>query len=305
MKLSELPEDLGLAIVRDAEFHNLGFFFDDLENKLAFVEAFRFVPPARKAKGICAILCPPELASSFSQVQGLATTAEPRRVFFLVQKFLVERTRFYGVPLVTEIHPSARIHPRAWIAEQGVRIGPDSVVEANVVIDHAVIVGSHVRIGAGSVIGAEGFQPARLGHEVLQMAHGGGVKIEDHAEIFANAVVARGVFRQSTTIGEYARVGNGAFISHNVQIGKRSFVGHNAVVNGNTVVGDDAWIGPNATIANLLRIGERATVTLGATVIESVVPGARVTGMTALPHRRLLRHIASIASRPANQSPTC
>ena len=86
-------------------------------------------------------------------------------------------------------------------------------LEANVVIDHAVIVGSHVRIGAGSVIGAAGFQPARLGHEVLQMAHGGGVKIEDHVEIFANAAIARGVFRQSTTIGEYARVGNGAFVS--------------------------------------------------------------------------------------------
>ena len=84
--------------------------------------------------------------------------------------------------------------------------------------------------------------------------------------------------------------------SHNVQVGKRTFIGHNAVVNGNSVVGADAWIGPNATIANLLQIGEHATVTLGATVIESVAPGARVTGMTALPHRRLLRHIASIAS---------
>lgn len=295
MKLSELPEDFGVAIVRDAEFHNLGFFFDDLEDKLAFVEAPRFVPAARRAKGICAILCTPELAPSFTQVQGLATTAEPRRVFFLVQQCLVDRTRFYGAHLATVIHPSARIHPRAWIAEHGVRIGSDCVVEANVVIDHAVIVGEHVRIGAGSVIGSAGFQPARLGRQVLQMAHGGGVKIEDHAEIFANAVIARGVFRQSTTIGEYARVGNGAFVSHNVQIGKRAFVGHNAVVNGNTVVGEDAWIGPNATIANLLRIGERATVTLGATVIESVAPGARVTGMIALPHRRLLRHIASIA----------
>jgi len=85
MKLSELPEDLGLAIVRDAEFHNLGFFFDDLEHKLAFVEASRFVSPAHRAKGIRAILCTPELASSFSQIHGLATTAEPRRVFFLIQ----------------------------------------------------------------------------------------------------------------------------------------------------------------------------------------------------------------------------
>jgi len=71
--------------------------------------------------------------------------------FFRVQQFLVEKTRFYGAPCVTEVHPSACIHPRAWIAERGVRIGPDSVVEANAVIGRAVIVGSHVRIGAGSI----------------------------------------------------------------------------------------------------------------------------------------------------------
>jgi hypothetical protein len=106
MKLSELPEDLGLAIVRDAEFRNLGFFFDDLEDKLAFVEASRFVPPARKAKGIQAILCTPELAASFLRVEGLTT--EPRRVF-RVQQFWSRRPDFYGA--CTEIHQSlAYIH---------------------------------------------------------------------------------------------------------------------------------------------------------------------------------------------------
>jgi UDP-3-O-[3-hydroxymyristoyl] glucosamine N-acyltransferase len=126
------------------------------------------------------------------------------------------------------------------------------------------------------------------------MAHAGGLSVEDNVEVFANAVIARAVFRQMTSVGEHSRIGNGAFVSHNVQLGKRCFVGHNSSINGNTTVGDDTWIGPNATISNLLRIGERSRISLGAVVIRSVPPDTHVTGMSAIAHRRMLRHIASI-----------
>jgi len=123
------------------------------------------------------------------------------------------------------------------------------------------------------------------------------VRVHDHVQIFANAVIARAVFRQMTTIGEYSQIGNGAFVSHNVQIGKRCFIGHKSTINGNTSIEDDAWIGPNATISNMLRIGHEAQVSLGAVVIRSVPPKARVTGMTAMDHRRMLRHMASVFPR--------
>src|SRR5205823_5613829 len=105
------------------------------------------------------------------------------------------------------------------------------------------------------------------------------------------------VFRQMTTIGEYAQIGNGAFVSHNVHVGQRCFIGHNSTINGNTTIEDDAWIGPGATISNLLRIGRGAQVSLGAVVIRSVPPGTRVTGVTAMEHRRMLRHMASVFPR--------
>ena len=295
MKLSELPAKLGLNVVRDAEFKNLGLLFDDLEEKLVFVEGPHVVNAIARAHGVCSILCPPELATRFSAYQGLATSRDPRIGFFDIQKFLVERTEFYAAPFTTQIACSARIHPRAWIDESNVRIGPDTIVDANVVVERGTSIGSRVRVRSGAVIGSEGFQTAGRETRVLQMAHGGGVNIADDVQIFANAIIARAVFRHATTIGEFSMVGNGAFVSHNVRIGKRCLVGHNAVVNGNTVIDDDAWIGPNATIANLLRIGSSARITLGATVIESVPAGAHVTGMTAIPHRRMLRHIASFA----------
>ena len=57
MKLSELPENLGIRVVKDAEFHNLGFLFDELPDKLVFLEAPRFLAAARRSKGICCMLC--------------------------------------------------------------------------------------------------------------------------------------------------------------------------------------------------------------------------------------------------------
>lgn len=294
MRLSDIAPRLQVTVVRDAEFSNLGFLFDDLPDKLIFVEAPHFVSAARKARGIKCVLCTAELASSFPGVEGLATTAEPKLTFFHLQQFLVEETDFYGAPFPTVIHPSARIHPRAWIAPDNVRIGPGTVVEVNVSVGQGSLIGAGVHIRAGAVLGAEGFQSARHAGGILQMAHGGGLSVRDNVEIFANAVIARAVFRQMTFVGEHSRVGNGAFVSHNVQLGRRCFVGHNASVNGNTVIGDDAWIGPNATISNLLSIGARSRISLGAVVIQSVPADTHVTGMPAIAHRRMLRHVASI-----------
>jgi UDP-3-O-[3-hydroxymyristoyl] glucosamine N-acyltransferase len=287
-------------VVRDAEFQNLGLLFDDLPDKLLFVEDRRFVAPARAARGRRAILCTPRLANSFPDVDGLATAVEPRLAFFHLQQFLVEETQFYGATVPTAIHPSARIHPRAWIAPNNVTIGPGCVVDANAVIDERTTIGAGVHVRAGAVLGAEGFQAASFPGGLLQMAHGGGLTVRDGVEIFANAVVAGAVFRQMTTLGEHARIGNGAFISHNVQVGRRCFIGHNSTINGNSTIGDEAWIGPGATISNLLHIGERAQVSLGAVVIRSVPPDSRVTGTTAVEHRRMLRHMVSISQANGN-----
>jgi UDP-3-O-[3-hydroxymyristoyl] glucosamine N-acyltransferase len=295
MRLSDISHRLEATLLRDGEFQNLGFFFDDLPDKLLFVEDPRFVPAALASKGRSCILCTPELAHSFRQ-GGLATTLEPRKTFFDLQQLLAE-TEFYWNTFATEIHPSARIHPRAYVAPVDVKIGAETTIEANVVVGERTLIGSGVTIRAGTVIGTEGFQPGRYPDRIMQMVHAGGVAIDNNARIFANVVIARAVFRQMTTIGEHAQIGNGAFVSHNVQIGKRCFVGHNCTINGSTSIGDDAWIGPNSTISNLLTIGERARVSLGAVVIQSVAPDAHLTGMAAAEHRRMLRHVASTFPR--------
>jgi UDP-3-O-[3-hydroxymyristoyl] glucosamine N-acyltransferase len=121
------------------------------------------------------------------------------------------------------------------------------------------------------------------------MVHAGGVHLQSGCKIFAGAIIARGVFREFTHIGVQARIGNCAFLSHNVSIGTRAFIGHGAIVNGNVSIGDAAWIGPGAIIANNLAIGSYVHVGLGSTVIRDLKRDARVLGAVAVKTDRMLR----------------
>jgi UDP-3-O-[3-hydroxymyristoyl] glucosamine N-acyltransferase len=126
------------------------------------------------------------------------------------------------------------------------------------------------------------------------MTHAGGVRLGDRVQVMANAVIATGVFHEFTDIGPDVRIGNCAFVSHNVRIGRRSIIGHGAIVNGNIDIGEDVWIGPSASLVNGIRIGDRAHVALGSVVICSLESDQWVAGNFAIRHRALLKHVASI-----------
>ena len=132
---------------------------------------------------------------------------------------------------------------------------------------------------------------------MLEMRHAGGLRLERGARVLGGAVVATGVFRDSTVLSRDVRVGSQAFVSHNVTIGERSMIGHGAIVNGCVVIGDDAWIGPGSVIANDLEIGAGAFVSLGAAVIRNVPAGAHISGNFAVPHKKFLRFLSEQLDR--------
>jgi acetyltransferase-like isoleucine patch superfamily enzyme len=165
-------------------------------------------------------------------------------------------------------------------------------VAPNCAIHDGCDIAARTSIRSGAVLGGAGFQTCRDGDGLLELAHGGGLEIGEDAIIFENAVIARGVFRQSTRIGPQTRVGAGAFVSHNVQAGARTHIGHGAVVNGNVRIGDGVWIGPGAVISNKLSIGSGARISLGSVVAADVAAGEHVSGNLARPHREFLRGLS-------------
>lgn len=293
MTLGEVASWTSAQVVRDGRFANLGFVSDPKDRMLTFVEAPRFVTAAVTLPQVSCVLTTPELIGTFPEGTALAVADDPRRCFFEIHNHLAMETDFYGRGFASIIHESAWLHPRCWIDEQNVLIGPRVTVGPNASILGRAVLGEGTVIHAGAVIGATGFQTSHRRSDAIELVHAGMTEIGPACHVFANAVVARGLFRQSTRIGRGCRVGNAAFVSHNCVLGDGVFVGHGAVVNGNVSVGANAWIGPGATVVHQVAIGEAAQVSLGATVIRDVLSGQRVTGSLAMEHRKMLRLMAT------------
>jgi UDP-3-O-[3-hydroxymyristoyl] glucosamine N-acyltransferase len=261
---------------------------------VVFLEDERFLKDHLVTPAVSCVITTAALARHLDAVPGLAVCDEPRRCFFELHNHLALNTDFYWHDFSTVIDPTAKVHPRAFVAERNVRIGANTVIEPNVTIMERSLIGASVIIRAGVVLGSAGFQTARCNAGLLDMVHAGGIHVHDRVEMLSNAVIAAAVFRQFTTIGESARIGNVAFVSHNAQVGARCFIGHGSVLNGNVRLGEDVWIGPGATISNNVTIGDGAKVSLGATVVGNVPAGMRVSGQFAVEHAKALHHMETL-----------
>lgn len=294
--LSDVAALCGLEVVRDAPVANLGFVSSPLAGMLTFADSVSFVDTAVQ-RGCHALIVPPSLLARVPRHVGVMASATPGDTFRELHEALAIRTDFYGADVETRVHPRARVHPTVTIDPHNVLIAEDVEVGAGCVLSGRVTLGRRVKIFPGTVIGTAGLQTMTFGGQRHELSHVGGVTIGDDAVVFANATIARGLFRQDTVVGESGRIGNNTFISHNTRLGRGTTVGHGAIVNGNVLVGDDVWIGPGASIANDVTIGGGARIDLGATVIGSVAPGKHVGGPPAIDHHTVLREVSTWRSR--------
>jgi UDP-3-O-[3-hydroxymyristoyl] glucosamine N-acyltransferase len=281
-----------LTVTRDASVTTLGFVSSPCDGMLAFALTEQVLAAAVQ-HGCRALIVPHALVPLVPEHIGVIASDTPADVFRQLHNALAEGTDFYGADVESRIHPGARVHPTATVGTHNVRVADGAVVGAGCVINGRVTLGQRVEIGPGAVIGASGFQTIRSGKRWHELVHAGGVSIGDDAIVFANATVARGLFRQDTVIGEGCRIGNNAVVSHNVRLGCRTTVGHGAIVNGNVDAGHEVWIGPGASVANNVKIGDCARVDLGGVVIGNLPPGEHVGGPPAIDHHAMLREVAT------------
>jgi UDP-3-O-[3-hydroxymyristoyl] glucosamine N-acyltransferase len=294
--LGSVASEIGAVVRRDAEFRSLGYLGHRLPRvrMLAFLEHERFLPRVASQPDLGAVLTTDALADRVPQGLGVLVHSRPGPAFYALHNHLAVATDFYWDDFPSEIHPSARVHPRAHVAERNVRLGRDCVVEPGAVVLGRTIAGDGVRIRAGSVIAADGMELKRVDGAVVRLEHAGGVRLGDRVEVHANAVVVRAVFGGFTEIGDDTVVGSLVNVAHGVRIGRRCFLPDTCMLAGAVTVGDDVVIDPNATIAHELHLGDGCRITLGAVVTKDVPAGQKVSGNFAIPHDRFLRFIRSI-----------
>ncbi len=155
-------------------------------------------------------------------------------------------------------------------------------IHPTAVISNAKI-GKNVIIGAGTVIGGEGFgyMPDENG-ELIQFPHIGGVIIEDDVEIGANVCIDRGALGD-TIIGRGTKIDNLVHIAHNVKIGKNCQIICQVGIGGSVEIGDNCFIGIGAVIRNQKSIGKNVVIGMGAVVVKDVPNNSTVIGNPARP----------------------
>jgi UDP-3-O-[3-hydroxymyristoyl] glucosamine N-acyltransferase len=281
-ELATLPE---WPVLRDSSINSFGFVESAIDRRIVFAESQLALATALHSSGVGAVITLPMFADEVrASGRGVVVADTPRRRFVEAHNWLAAHTNFYGEPCASRIDASAYVATSAHVDEFGVVVGPGCRLEARSVVLAGTELGAGVIVQAGAVLGALGFQCMRFSDAVIDCIHVGQLRIADRVVVMANAVVAKAVFRQATTIGADCRIGNNAFVSHNCQVGERCLIGHGAVIAGNCVIGQRTVVGPGVTCADRIVVGNDATLTMGAVVTKNVAPHSRVTGNFAVPH---------------------
>jgi UDP-N-acetylglucosamine acyltransferase len=175
------------------------------------------------------------------------------------------------------IHPTAVIHPRARIGSS-VRIGPFTVIDAEVTVGDECELGPHVyltgatklgarnRIHAGAVIG-DVPQDLRFRGGSTQVVIGDENVIREHVTIHRS-----NSGEEPTRLGSNNLLMAHCHVGHNASIGNHVIVANGALLAGHVTIYDRVFISGNCLVHQFVRIGTLALMQGGAGISKDLPP---------------------------------
>lgn len=194
------------------------------------------------------------------------------------------------------IGDNAVIYPGCFIGPD-CRIGDDLLLYPNVTIYDNTIIGNHVTIHAGTVIGEDGFGYATHGGLHFKIPQIGNVIIEDDVEIGANCAIDRAGLG-STVIGKGAKFSNLIAIGHGSHVGPHCLLVAQVGIAGSTKLGHHVTLGGQVGVVGHITVGDNVTVGAKSGVINNVDSGQTLLGQPALPIQETKRQVLMIAKLP-------
>jgi UDP-N-acetylglucosamine acyltransferase len=185
------------------------------------------------------------------------------------------------------IHPSAVVEAGAKLG-QGVKIGPFSIVGADVVLGDGCELVSHVVVTGRTTIGARTklFPFASIGHQPQDLKFKGELST---LVIGADCLIREGVTMNpgtqggimTTVVGDRCAFLANSHVGHDCQIGNDVIFSNNVMLAGHCTVGDFAIIGGGAAVIQFARIGAHSFIGGMSALENDLIPYGMVVGNRA------------------------
>lgn len=191
-----------------------------------------------------------------------------------------------------KIHPSAVVHPSAWVDEDvhigplcvieaGARIGSGSRLMAHVCVGEGVSIGQRAVLHPGVVLGADGFGFALNQGQWEKIEQLGQVILGDDVELGANTCVDRAALGD-TVLETGVKIDNLVQIGHNVRIGAHSALAGCVGIAGSARIGARCQIGGGAIVLGHLQIVDDVHISAASVVTRSILKAGQYTGLFPL-----------------------
>ena len=188
------------------------------------------------------------------------------------------------------IDSRAVIDPSAEL-DEGVSVGPFSVIGAGVRIGKGTSIGPHVVVKGPTTIGCDNriYQFASVGEDPQDKKYAGEptrLEIGDRNVIRESATLHRGTVQDQgiTRIGNDNLFMAYIHVAHDCVIGDNAILANGASLGGHVQIGDWAILGGFTMVHQFGRIGAHSFCGMGSAVNMDLPPFVTVSGQPAKPH---------------------
>ena len=201
------------------------------------------------------------------------------------------------------IGPHVQVGPHANILAHvvlypGVKVGSHFFAHAHSVVRENCVLGDHVTLENGAIVGGDGFGFAKNDSGRWEkIPQSGPVRLGNYVDVQSNATVDR------ATVGA-TEIGDGTKIDNLVQIGHGSTVGQNTLIcaqtglAGSSVIGNNVILAGQVGIAGHCTVGDGVILTAQSAVSHDVPPGKMISGSPGFDNRTWLRAVTLFQRLP-------
>jgi UDP-3-O-[3-hydroxymyristoyl] glucosamine N-acyltransferase len=320
MKLGELATRLGAELRGDAELEVTGVkgIEEAGPTEVTFVANPRYASLARKTQAAAVLVEP-----GFQEISAATLRLNNPDLAFSRALALFYQPPAYppGIHSTAVIDSSAKIGEGAHIGAYvvvgpGVRLGAHATLLPHVVLytgvqagdylfahAHAVVrencvLGDHVTLENGAIVGADGFGFAKneQGHWE-KIPQSGPVRLGNRVDVQANACIDRATVG-ATEIGDGSKVDNLVQIGHGSKVGENTLVCAQTGLAGSSVIGNNVILAGQTGIAGHCTVGDGVILTAQSAVSHDVPPGKMISGSPGFDNRVWLRAVTIFQRLP-------